>query len=267
MDIEFWKFHGTGNDFILIDCREKKISLKKKTISRLCNRHTGIGADGLISIEKNSSLAFSMIYYNSDGNVGSMCGNGARCAVAFVYDRDSSSGKMKFEASDGIHEALIIKQEKDVTHVGVSLADVNSVTSSGEAVILDTGSPHYVLFVDSMNDLDVVEEGRKIRYSDTFRQNGINVNFVELHKKSLSVRTYERGVEWETLSCGTGVCAVAIAASFRYGKYNKSEEIKVLTRGGELTVSFTRVAKEKFTNIWLTGPAAEVFYGFISVEQ
>ncbi|MBC8321757.1 MAG: diaminopimelate epimerase [Bacteroidetes bacterium] len=262
MKIHFHKFQGNGNDFVILDNRSNKLLLSKLQIQRICNRKFGIGADGLMLVNISQKYDFEMVYYNSDGNISSMCGNGGRCIAAFTNLIGLSDNEMVFEAYDGPHKAII---EKEIVagkewDVSLQLTDVNEVEENEGYYFLDTGSPHYVEFVDKAAEIDVAHEGRKTRQSERFAPDGTNVNFVELSKERLFVRTYERGVEEETLSCGTGVAAAAIAAFLETGK----EVVSIHTAGGDFKVSFTQSKgdnSKRFTNIWLRGPAEFVFEG------
>lgn len=264
--MHFYKFHGNGNDFVIIDNRNNGIELNSSHVQKLCDRRFGVGADGLMLLQKSVDYDFEMVYYNSDGNVGSMCGNGGRCIVAFAYSLGIVNSKMKFMAFDGVHEAEVVGElsKGNKWDIKLQLADVGNVDSNVGYYFLDTGSPHYVEFVDKVAEIDVVSEGRKTRYSEKFAPGGTNVNFVEKDDDRIFVRTYERGVEQETLSCGTGVTASAIAAFLETGNSN----IRVHTTGGDFNVSFQHLKeneKDVFTNIWLHGPAALVFEGeFVS---
>jgi diaminopimelate epimerase len=262
MKIRFYKYQGAGNDFILIDCREKKIKLSTRQIAHLCHRQFGIGADGLMYLQKERGYDFKMVYFNSDGNESSMCGNGGRCIVAFALNLGLIKNKTKFLAIDGAHTATVNKDGS----VSLAMQDVKKIKHGDSFAdwILDTGSPHYVHFVKDVNSVDVVKEGRAIRNSKEFKAKGINVNFAmyDTAKKVLNVRTYERGVENETLSCGTGVVASAIAAQFvSKGKFKTN----IQTPGGRLQVSFKKDKENSATNVVLTGPAEFVFEGEVEV--
>jgi len=262
MNLHFYKFHGNGNDFVIIDNRSNNISLSKLQIDNLCNRRIGVGADGLILLDKSNDYDFKMIYYNADGNVGSMCGNGGRCVAAFANMLGIVGAKMKFEAYDGVHEAVVEAETIQSVEwdISLQLADVIDVNVGNNYYFIDTGSPHYIEFVDDVAKIDIDRVGKIIRESDTFKPDGTNVNFVELADDNIIVRTYERGVEEETLSCGTGVTAAAIAASLQNGK----RLISVHTKGGLFTVKFD-FYNDKYTNVWLRGPARLVFDGEINI--
>jgi diaminopimelate epimerase len=260
MEITFYKYQGTGNDFIMVDNRAaifpKNDTLK---IEALCDRRFGIGADGLILLENDKFSDFRMVYFNSDGNESTMCGNGGRCLTAFAKQLGIISANATFMAIDGMHTATI----DSVGLVSLQMKDVESVQNGDGFVFLDTGSPHHVQMVDDLKIFDVRNEGSKIRNSELYGKIGSNVNFVAEEEDGVfSVRTFERGVEDETLSCGTGVTAVAIAMN-AIGKTN-SESIRLNVEGGILEVSFT--AKEgKYTNVFLKGPATFVFQGSIKL--
>jgi diaminopimelate epimerase len=258
MIIGFNKYQGAGNDFIIIDNRDKVFNPNNsELISRLCDRRFGIGADGLILINSSREFAFEMVYFNSDGFEGSMCGNGGRCAADFVI-RSAIAGKtMTFKAVDGLHEAsseggLIRLKMNDVT--GPKLINNN--------YFLNTGSPHYVIFTNQVSALDVFAEGKRLRWSEAFKPGGTNVNFAEVENDGIYVRTFERGVEDETLSCGTGVTASAIA-SVLTGHFDRGP-VNVRTRGGNLRVEF-EVKGDEITDIWLRGPATFVFEGNVEI--
>ncbi|WP_152268530.1 diaminopimelate epimerase [Agriterribacter humi] len=261
MDIHFFKYQGTGNDFIILDNRDNAYSfLDTAQVNFLCNRKFGIGADGLMLLNKHNSYDFEMVYYNADGKEGSMCGNGGRCLVKFAYDSGIKKTTYHFMATDGPHEAEIDLQGI----VRLKMKDVQTVKNKTDHFILDTGSPHYVQFVQNLQKLNVKEEGKKIRYSDAFADEGINVNFVEtVDDHTIFVRTYERGVENETLSCGTGVTAAALVSAHNENSFN---EIDVRTTGGNLSVEFDLSDENQYSNIWLCGPAEFVFKGEIGLE-
>lgn len=254
MNLPFYKYQGTGNDFVMIDNRLKNFP-KNNTIlvAKLCDRKFGIGADGLILLEEHSTLDFAMVYYNADGNLSSMCGNGGRCITVFAKRLGLIESKAVFEAVDGRHEATILD---DI--VSLKMNDVSEILVYENHSFLNTGSPHHVEMVNNLADFDVRTRGSYIRFN-TYGKEGANINFVEeIGENVFSVRTYERGVEDETLSCGTGVTAVALAL-FETGK-STSDIIVLNTQGGVLTVRFTKVGNG-FKNVFLEGPAAQVFKG------
>ncbi|MFD1096561.1 diaminopimelate epimerase [Salegentibacter chungangensis] len=258
MKLTFYKYQGTGNDFVMIDNRQEIISKNNtKLISRLCDRKFGIGADGLILLEhpERAEDDFKMVYFNADGNQSSMCGNGGRCLVAFAKFLGIIKEEASFTAIDGPHKA---KTNNGL--VSLQMQNVDEVNQTGNTSFLDTGSPHHIVFTKNVKDLDVKVEGATIRYSEEYRNGGTNVNFAEPEEENtFLVRTYERGVEDETLSCGTGVTAVAIAANSS-GRAN-GNNIKLIAPGGELSVSFEKSSTGAYENVWLTGPAEMVFKG------
>ena len=252
----FNKYQGTGNDFIIIDNRNNVFNPGNSgLINRLCDRRFGIGADGLILIGALDGYDYEMIYFNSDGFRGTMCGNGGRCAAAFAFKHGIAGPSQRFLAPDGIHEA---HSENNI--IRLTMSDVKNVSKISGNHFINTGSPHYVVFTSDPDNLDVFSEGRKIRWSDEFKPGGTNVNFVEIQQDGIFVRTFERGVEDETLSCGTGVTASAIA-SVLSGHF-VSTPVKVRTRGGELKVEF-EIRPDLITGIKLCGPATFVFEGTI----
>jgi diaminopimelate epimerase len=256
--IHFQKYEGTGNDFILIEDRKGIINWDAGQIQKLCDRHFGIGADGLILLRDKRGFDFEMIYYNADGNTGSMCGNGGRCAVAFAHASGLIKKEITLAAFDGAHQAVIVSADPYL--IRLQMQDVDSLESKPDFVFMNTGSPHYTCFRNQVEILDVVSEGRAIRYNSVYQSEGTNVNFAEVKNNELFVRTYERGVEDETLSCGTGVTATALAAHAR--GLIAGGEATVKTPGGTLRVYFTE--KERgYTGIWLEGPARKVFEGRI----
>lgn len=260
MKLHFYKYHGAGNDFILLDNRSGDVILDKAQIEALCNRHTGIGADGLMLLQAATGAAFHMVYYNSDGGESTMCGNGGRCIAAFARQLGMVTGSnARFTAIDGLHEAVWNSDG----NIRLQMVNVNGIEHTATHSILNTGSPHYVLWADDVQNEDVSIKGRQIRMLPLFQPKGINVNFVQrLSDDTLWVRTYERGVEDETLSCGTGVTAAAIAAT---GAATGTFEYTVHTPGGILNVAFQKTAAGKVQQVWLTGPAQFVFEGDISI--
>ncbi len=258
MEITFYKYHGTGNDFVMIDNRAKTFP-KEKTdkISAMCFRRFGIGADGLILLENDTETDFKMIYFNADGSESTMCGNGGRCIVAFAKKLGIIKNTTTFTAVDGLHHATI---KNDI--VSLQMIDVFDVIEHPNYIFTNTGSPHHVQLTTNIDDFNVVAEGRKIR-NNKYGKEGSNVNFVEkITNSTFKVRTYERGVEDETLACGTGVTAVAIA--MYKTKQTTKNNVQLLVKGGELNVSFTP-EKTGFTNIFLTGAATFVFKGTITI--
>ncbi|WP_296699468.1 diaminopimelate epimerase [Algoriphagus sp.] len=257
MEITFYKYQGTGNDFVMIDDRSESFDASDlKLVSKLCDRKFGIGADGLILIRNREGYDFEMIYFNADGTQ-SMCGNGARCAVAFSAFIGIVGEKTNFLAIDGPHEAVI---NKGLVHL--LMGEVEGIEKKADDFFVDTGSPHHIRLVENVANYPVFDEGKSIRYNDSYLPAGTNVNFIEpIAADEIFVRTYERGVENETLSCGTGVTAAALV----FGKDLKAAEIKINTLGGKLSVKFTSKAYGGFTDIWLIGPAQQVFSGKINI--
>jgi diaminopimelate epimerase len=260
MQLKFHKYQGTGNDFILVDNRNGEISLTEEQVAFLCHRRFGIGADGLMLLESEPGADFRMVYYNSDGRQSSLCGNGARCIAAFAHNLGVITGVAKFTASDGLHEAKV--EEDDM--VSLKMQDVKQMEIEKEFCWVDTGSPHYVRVVDDVDNFDVVSEGRRIRNSDRYREEGTNVNFMEKRGEEIYVRTYERGVEDETWSCGTGVTAAALVAAVKGIATGKNNCI-IHTKGGSLEVTFEKVLDRNFYNIWLRGPAVRVYEGVVGL--
>lgn len=261
MKLHFFKYQGTGNDFILLDNRSQSIALTREQVKFLCDRRFGIGADGLMLLETEAGYDFKMVYFNSDGNESSMCGNGGRCLMAFAHRLGVVGEKGRFIAVDGPHDAVILEDGS----VSLKMQDVKGIETGIDFFYLNTGSPHYVKIMDALQDVDVKNEGRKIRYNERFAQQGTNVNFIEKKEDALFVRTYERGVEDETLSCGTGVTAAALVAAVN-GLSTGKNQCRVLTPGGVLNVKFDKVLENTFYNIWLEGSATFVYEGTITID-
>ncbi len=262
MIFEFYKYQGTGNDFILLDnMRGNYAGITAEQVNKLCDRRFGIGADGLMLLQTKEGYDFEMIYYNADGKPGSMCGNGGRCIVKFASKMGIKKDEYHFLAVDGDHWAKI-HMDKEVS---LKMSDVSHVTFDKDHFVLNTGSPHYVKYVRNLQNYNVEEEGKKIRNSKEFVVEGTNVNFVEeIDKDKIYVRTYERGVEDETFSCGTGVTAAALIAAHNDNGFNR---VEIKTKGGELNVEFQKVSDTEFKNIWLSGPAVCVFKGEIKMKD
>ncbi len=262
MILNFSKYHGAGNDFILIDNRVGEIELSQLQIAFLCNRHLGIGADGLMMLNSSNKYDFEMRYFNSDGNESTMCGNGGRCITAYAYHLGIIGKTTSFNAIDGLHTSEIIKVNGRTKTIRLQMCKVKEIKQSDNYFIINTGSPHYVQFVENVEAMDIVTEGRKIRQDERFAPDGLNVNFVQINKDHLFVRTYERGVEDETLSCGTGVTAAALAYAFD----KDTAKVTIETKGGTLSVSFEKQNKT-YQNIFLEGEACFVFEGEIEISD
>ena len=261
MKIEFYKYQGTGNDFVILENRDNRYGkITAAQVKQICNRRFGIGSDGLMLLSNDAALDFKMIYYNADGNESSMCGNGGRCLVKFAKNQGMHKSTYQFMAIDGQHEA-------DIDMHGIvrlKMQDVNKVEYHSGYAILNTGSPHFVKFANNVEDIDVVETGREIRYSKQFEKEGINVNFTETtDEDGIFVRTYERGVEDETLSCGSGVTASALMNAHNEKGFNR---VEIKTPGGHLSVEYDKIDDEHFENIWLCGPAEFVYKGEIELS-
>jgi len=260
MLISFSKYHGAGNDFIMIDNREKRFVPSVDIIKEMCKTHTGIGADGLILLEENAE-GLLMRYFNSDGNESTMCGNGGRCFASFAFTLNLVPVKMKFWGIDSIHEAEILENG----FVKLRMKDISKVETIDDGFFLDSGSPHFVSFVRNVNNVDVAREGNLIRQSVNVQNGGTNANFVQVESNGiLKIRTFERGVEAETLACGTGAVASAIA----YHEFFEPSDTKVTVKalGGTLKVSFS-VIENKYSNIWLEGPVKHVFDGSFNIKH
>ena len=259
MKTTFFKYQGAGNDFVIIDNREATFPKEnQELIAHICDRKFGIGADGLMLLENSDRADFTMLYFNADGLPGSMCGNGGRCIVAFAQNQEVIQNETRFEAQNEIYEAKI-----DQGKVSLKMTDVQQIEVFPEYTFLNTGSPHHISFAENVDDINVFELGRKIRYAEPYNQEGTNVNFVEkINENTFKVRTYERGVEDETLSCGTGVTAVALA-SFHLKKTGE-KHLRIITKGGDLFVDFD-FSDAHFHDIVLSGPATFVFQGEIKI--
>lgn len=259
LKITFYKYQGAGNDFVMIDDRNNLFPIETEIISRLCDRHFGIGADGLILLQNDNSADFKMVYFNADGKIGSMCGNGGRCIVHFANHLGIIGHSGFFTAADGLHKGII---EEGI--IKLSMKEVTKIEKFDDYMFIDTGSPHHIEFVNDVNAVDVKSKGAEIRYGVPYFETGSNVNFVQLiNENTIQIRTYERGVEDETLACGTGVTAAAIAAY----ESNKVllNEVKVSAVGGDLSVNFSKNESGIYEEIWLCGPAQCVFKGEIEI--
>ena len=257
----FYKYQGTGNDFIIIDNTDLRFDRANTAlVAELCDRRFGIGADGLMLLQRKDGFDFEMVYYNSDGRESSMCGNGGRCIVEFARSLGLVKEQAHFIAIDGVHIANV-----KPGFISLKMNDVKNVELNPDFSFLNTGSPHYVAFVNDVQHFNVYEEGKKVRNNNRFKAEGTNVNFVEKQYNDLFVRTYERGVEDETYSCGTGVTAAALVASLKHVS-TADNYCSIKTLGGNLNVKFNKHTDDSFTDIWLEGPATFVFKGEIEVE-
>lgn len=254
--IKFSKFHGAGNDFIMINAMKEEILLSEELIYKMCDRRTGIGADGLIFLLASDNYDFKMRYYNCDGKESTFCGNGGRCIAAFAHQQGIIKNNAIYEAVDGIHNVSVSQINFNNFHVELSMRDILSYKLEEDSLLIDTGSPHYVKRINNLKDLDVNSEGAKIRYDKNISKDGVNVDFLLNEGDGIHIRTYERGVENETLACGTGVTASAIAASLWFG----GDDIDIYTQIAKLNVRFDKVDNQ-FKNVTLSGPATHVFDG------
>lgn len=258
--IQFSKYQGAGNDFVLIDNRNGLFDREnEKLVKKLCDRRFGIGGDGLMLLQNTENFDFEMVYYNADGAEGTMCGNGGRCIVAFARDLNIIAEKTDFLAVDGPHDAEI-----STSLVNLGMIDVHDIQRDGEAFVLNTGSPHYVMKVENLKNFDVYQQGYTIRNNETYREKGINVNFIEAEGDGFFVRTFERGVEDETFACGTGATAAAMAMALDQNMHGDIA-IPIRVLGGQLYISFHHSANS-FTNVYLKGPANFVFSGEIEID-
>ncbi len=258
MELSFCKYQGTGNDFVILDGLRSSINLNSTQVKFICDRHFGIGADGLIILQKHENYDFEMIYFNSDGHLSSMCGNGGRCIVAFAEFIGHIKHSCQFLAVDGLHQGMLLSNGE----ISLKMTDVFKWSQERDAVVLNSGSPHYVRFVHNLLNENIVSFGKSIRYSEKYQDQGINVNLVESNEEVLKILTYERGVEDETYSCGTGVVA-AVLADHIQGNFEGMNRI-VKAKGGTLQVSFDLI-DGAYKNIWLTGPATLVYEGKITL--
>lgn len=254
--INFSKFHGAGNDFIMINAIKNEIVLSEELIFKMCDRRTGIGADGLIILMHSDNHDFRMRYYNCDGKESTFCGNGGRCIAAFAHQQGIIKNEATYEAVDGIHKAKVTETSSNEYLVELTMRDILSYKLDDDSLLIDTGSPHYVKKVMNLDSMDVNAEGAMIRYDKNISSDGVNVDFLLNDNGNIRIRTYERGVENETLACGTGVTASAMAASLWYG----GNDIDIYTQIAKLNVRFDK-DENTFKNVVLTGPAAHVFDG------
>ena len=262
MTIPFFKYQGAGNDFVIIDQRNQQYIDESQTdlIHFLCDRRFGVGGDGLMFIETSEKADFKMNYFNADGRQSSMCGNGGRCIVSLAHHLGIVGEHCVFDAIDGLHEASMLAGHD----VALKMIDVDSVSKEDEDYVLDTGSPHFIRLCPNLNELDLTLAAHEIRYGARYKEEGINVNFIEPTEDGIAIRTYERGVEDETLACGTGVTAAAIAWAVKNEHFGQ-QSYQVQAAGGALSVKFDR-HKDSFKEVWLTGPATLVFQGEIEVK-
>ncbi len=258
METTFYKYQGTGNDFVMVDNRNLALPRNNTSLyKQICDRHFGIGADGFIMVQNKHGYDFEMVYFNSDGNQSSMCGNGGRCITMFAKQLGIIENKAHFLAIDGNHDATI----DDNGWVSLKMKNVAEIETIENDFFIDTGSPHYIRFIDGdISNTPLIETAKAIRFNDRFAKQGTNVNIVQATHKMLNVRTYERGVESETLSCGTGVTAVALAA-FAHKPTGNNIVQPISTLGGKLQVTFDKVAPNSYKNIWLQGAAQFVYQG------
>ncbi len=260
MRVTFSKYHGAGNDFIIIDNRLESFPKSTALIKHLCDRHFGIGADGLMLLENASYTDFYMRYYNSDGNESTMCGNGGRCITLFAKSIGLIESSTHFMGIDGEHEANF--ESTDI--INLKMQDVTGIEVGDNFYFINTGSPHYVCFVEDVQKVDVLVKGKAIRNGYNLKNGGTNVNFIDFTNDIINIRTFERGVEFETLACGTGTVASTIAYYLHTKDYKSIYKIK--TQGGDLKVKFKKTNNSKFEDIWLTGPAIHVFDGQVSIK-
>lgn len=264
MKIKFYKYQATGNDFIIIDAREENLILEKKDIQFLCDRHFGIGSDGLIIFGNSDKADFSMQFFNPDGSGGMMCGNGGRSIVKFASDKGVISDSCSFIAPDGLHFATI---NNDI--ISLKMVNPTLLQRFEDGFYINTGTSHFVVFEEDLNKINIIEKGRSIRYDERFSHyNGCNVNFVEeISLNNIRIRTYERGVEDETLACGTGICASALTYSIEKGLKNGKHTINISAKGGDLQVEFEKDSDNSLSEVYLIGTANSVFEGEIEISK
>lgn len=260
--LKFSKYHGAGNDFVMINAIGTPVNLSDNEIKEICDRRTGIGADGLIMVLPSERYAFKMRYYNCDGHESTFCGNGGRCIAAFAVEEGLTSQHIEYEAIDGIHKAIVTKNSDNGYTVSLTMRDIDGYDIDSERLIIDTGSPHYVTRVENLREYDVRRHGAEIRYDKKISGDGVNVDFMEFIDNQYHIRTFERGVEDETLACGTGVTASAIAATLWHG----GDNIDIKTTLATFNVRFTKDGNA-FKNIVLSGPVTHVFDGFFVFLQ
>ena len=263
MKIHFYKYQATGNDFVIIDAREENIILSKENIQFLCHRHFGIGSDGLIIFQNEESADFSMQFFNPDGSGGMMCGNGGRSIVKFAADKGVIKDKCTFLAPDGLHSATI-----EGENISLKMTTPTLFQAHKDGFYINTGTSHFVVFENDLEEIDIIKKGRALRYDERFlTYKGCNVNFVEeIADKNLKIQTYERGVEDLTLACGTGICAAALTYSVKKGLENANHTINISAQGGNLQVEFEKKENNTFDNVHLIGEAKKVFEGEIEIS-
>ncbi len=252
--IPFEKYEATGNDFIILDFFEFEwLDLKDvELIKKMCDRHFGIGADGLIAVCPESGIDFYMKYFNSDGNPSSFCGNGSRASIKYMESKQGNN-TFSFKAFDGLHEGRVYEGG-----IAVKMIDIDSSQITKYGSLIQSGSPHLIVEAQNPWELPINEKGKELR--NHFNPNGVNVNFIEILGDVLKIATYERGVEAETLACGTGVTAAAYYAAIQAHAHGKFSQ-KVLSKGGALEVEM-HIEDQQASHIWLSGPANHVFSGF-----
>lgn len=265
MKLNFHKYQGAGNDFVIIDARGTQPLFSREVVSKLCHRRFGIGADGFMTLENDATEQFYMRYWNADGGESTMCGNGGRCIALFAHHLGIQGKTLSFNSSDGVHKAEILQANDHHGEIRLGMIDVPKVELYDNFSFLFTGSPHYVEFVDNVNEVDVDNRGRQIRNRELFASGGgTNVNFVEVISEGhIRIRTFERGVEAETLACGTGATAAAIATTTLLQM--EITDFRVDVQGGSLRVTFDKTPTGGYHNVQLSGPATRVFEGTIEI--
>lgn len=254
---KYSKYHGAGNDFVMINAIKSPVTFSDDVVKEICDRRTGVGADGLIMVLPSEHYDFRMKYYNCDGHESTFCGNGGRCIAAFAVEEGLCSQNIEYEAIDGIHKAVVTKNSDNEFMVSVTMRDIDSYDLNEERLLINTGSPHFVTRVENLKTFDVRKHGAEIRNDKSISTDGVNVDFMQISDNQYNIRTFERGVEDETLACGTGVTASAIAASLWYG----GDDIDIRTTLATLNVKFKK-SGNSIKDIVLTGPATHVFDGF-----
>ena len=265
MQIDFYKYEGTGNDFIIVNNRDLKFQKNYEgLIKNICDRKKGVGADGLILLENHDTLDFRMIYFNADGSESGFCGNGSRCITHLAHNLNIIEDKAVFKAIDGTHESRIINQKISVRMSDVSKANIFSYNDSFNTTFIDTGSPHLIRIYENIDSIDIVREARELKLKYSEYSDGLNINFCEISDSKIKLRTYERGVENETLSCGTG--AVALAVCLDINSKIKNDKVLIYTKGGELKVSLKKI-ESNYSDIWLLGGVEQVYSGEYNLDK